>query len=329
MPLTTAWFKAIKTAHKVGGKSAPSTPWEVALEAFEDAKTKLAKTPTSALCDTALQALKTMKDKAKESGVALDAKGFNDVAKEVYASPDAIKKEKTAVEKIQTDLGLAQIREKSANNEEATYETLWHVFEGQRDKLAAAPSLLLFKMCKSSLEKLDAQADVCGASSPALLGKFNKQTKLLASIGAEFDARKLAYKTALAKAAKDRQELLKDMTTLSALQTGSLAKLQTVHTAGAGAVTAKNSFELIKLKKAGKALADDAIDKQLASTGSFAPGTTIRESLDIKAAKIHPDESIVAIKPLSDQIFTVNKALLALDKQIKQVAADIAALKIG
>ena len=163
----------------------------MALEAFEDARTKLAKAPTSALCDAALKALKTMKDKAKESGDALEAKGFKDVAKEVYAS-----------------------------------------------------------------------------------------------------------------------------------------LLNTVHTAATATVTAKNSFELIKLKKAAKLLADDAADKQTASTDTFAPGTTIRDSLDLKAAKIHSDESLVAIKPLSDKIFTENKALLGLDKQIKQVAADVAALKI-
>lgn len=329
MPLTQAWFTGIKNAHKVGGKAAPATPWEVALDAFEDAKAKLVKAPTIALCDPVLKALKAMKDKAKESGDTLEAKGYKDVAKEVYASLDAIKKEKAAVEKLQTDLGLALIREKAANNEEATYETLWHVFEGQRDKLATAPSLLLFKTCKSSLEKLAAQAEVCAASSPHLLGKFNKQVKIVASIAADVAARKTTYKAALAKAAKDRTELLKDMTTLSALQAGSLAKLQAVHAAALAAVKAKNSFELIKLRKAAKSVADDAIDKQTASAATFAPGTTIRDSLDLKAAKIHPDESLVAIKPLSDQIFTANKALLVIDKQVKQLADDIAAMKVG
>lgn len=328
MALTKAWYTALKNSHKVGGKTAPETAWEVALEAFEDARIKLAKAPTSALCDAALKALKTMKDKAKESGDALEAKGFKDVAKEVYASLDAIKKEKTAVDKIQTGLGLAQVQALAANAEEATYDTMWLVFEGQRGKLAAAPSVLLFKTCKATLEKLDAQATVCGQSSAHLLGKFNKQSKLLASIEAAIDARKVAYLAALGKAAKDRTELLKDMTTLVALQTGSLTKLNTVHTAATAAVTAKNSFELTKFKKAAKLLGDDAADKHTASTGTFAPGTTIRDSLDLKAAKIHSDESLVAIKPLSDKIFTENKALLGLDKQIKQVAADVAALKI-
>ncbi|MGL6111416.1 MAG: hypothetical protein ACRC2B_15095 [Rubrivivax sp.] len=329
MPLTKAWYAKLKNDNKVEKKAAPETPWEVALETFEELKTKLDKAATSQLCDSAIEALKTLKHSASSSGDALEKAGFVAVAKEVYSSVGAIKKEKTAVEKIQTDLGLARIRELSANDEEATYETLWHVFEGQRDKVNAEPSLVLFKSCKASLDKLKAQADVCGQSSAHLLGKYNKQTKVLVSIQNLLDTKKDAYKAALVKAVKDRQDLLGDMVTLTTTQTATLAKLQLFHTGATAAVTTKNGFALAKLKKESKTTADAAGDRHRTFTVTFAPGTTIRDSQDLKDAKIHADESVTAVMPLSNKIFSENKGLLVLDKQIKQVASDIEALKIS
>jgi len=329
MPLTKAWYTQLKAQNKVGGKSAPETPWEKALDDFEEKKGKLERQPTVALCDAALSALKTMKDEAKGSGDALEAKQFAAVAKEVYSSGDMIKKEKVMIEKIRTDLLLVQLREKAANNEEAVYETLWHEFEQQREAATTKPSLAVFKLCKASLDKLVSQAEACGHSSPHLLGKYNKQAKVLAGIQRDIDARKVDYKAALAKAVTDRQGLLADMQQLTGEQDAALVKLKKIRALADAAVTARNSFELIKLNKAAKVIADEAITKQAASAATFAPGTVIRDAQDLKDAKIHADESSVAIRPISDKIFTENKGLIALDKQIKQLMTEIAGLKVG
>ena len=170
---------------------------------------------------------------------------------------------------------------------------------------------------------------MCGQSSPHLLGKYNKQTKVLAGIRRDIESKKADYKAALAKAISDRQELLRDMKTLTGEQNVALAKMTKLRAAGDAAVTARNSFDLIKLNKAAKIVADEAIAKQTLSVAAFAPGTKIRDSQDLKDAKIHADESSVAIRPISDQIFTENKGLIALDKQIKQLLAELAGLNVG
>ena len=328
MSLTKAWFDKIKKDNKVGPKSAPETPFEVALKSFDADKTKLDKAPTDALCESTLKALKTMEDRRKTSGDAVYAAGFHAVAEEIWAAEGWIRKEKTLVKELRERLGLQQLRDKAANNEEATYDTLWNVYSKQREACVDKPSLLLFKTCKSSLEKLEHQAAVCGASSLPLLGKYNKQAHVIETLRAERAAHKVSYTAALAKAVKDRQELLRDMSTLEGLQRASLARLLVVKGVAVGvATTTKNAFELMKLKKACKAIVDDASDKHEAFTVTFAPGTTIRDSSDVKQARIHTTESLAVVQPLSDQIFTVNKSLLALVKQIRQMADEIQALQ--
>ncbi len=329
MPLTSKWWteQKSKTENKVGGKVAPETAFEKKLKLYEAARTALDKANTLPNCDAARKQLAELETARKATVTDLENKGFDKLTKALVLDT-TMRKETEDIKKITESLSLAKKMEMAGNADEAVYEALWDAYEKQRDSLASAPSRKLFTSALASLNKLEAQAAKCGASDVRLTPKYNTQAKILASMKTQVTNTQTAYNTAIRNAAQARILALPPFTQLTPVLTQAVQQLTTFKTQALAAQQARNSFALTKVLKDAKAAGDAALLQYNNVSATYAPGTMLRDSTDVKTAKIHTEDSTSDIAAHSIAIMQASNANTALKRNVDTLMADIAAVKI-
>ena len=328
MALTIAYWNEKRNKLKVNGKVAPETKYDKELKEYEAKRNALEKDPDVHKVDAALAALSELQKTVAPSAAALTAAKFDDLAKQL--PPDVtFKKEKEGLEKLKGELGLAAKMRLAGTKEEAVYEALWDVYEKQRDELAKAHSKQLYKNALQTLAKLIAQADKCRTSDQSLNKKYNKLESGLNAFVTSTTSAQQAYEKAIDACAKARKDLLVEFKAAKPKLDSALAHATQLAKDAVQAKTEKNSFKLAgtlkkldPLEKAALKDFDDVADK-------FAPSTQMRNSLDVKAAKIHTVDSTAEIAPHFTALIDANKDLLTVKKQLETVIAAVRATKIA
>jgi hypothetical protein len=227
---------------------------------------------------------------------------------------------KQEAEKHNKAVLLQQQLAKAASQDEAIYEALWDVYEGQQKKLANTPSRAEFKTAQQQLKKLVEQGTKCQEDIPLatkykkLLGGLEKEIEHVKGLEAQ-------YEKAIDDAIDRRQKLITEFEEVETIATRAKAQLE------AFATTIKAGTDMEKVKKTAEGAAmvyKGTVEKIDDATGHFAPGTVVRDSKDIKNAKIHADDSIRDITPVTNELFTVNKTVLALKQDIGTLTTTIA-----
>jgi hypothetical protein len=326
MPLTMKWWneQKNKSENKVGGKVAPETEFEKKLKIYEAARATLDKDHTLQHCDAGHTALTNLEAARKTTMADLDHKGFKQLAKALVIET-TIKKAAAEIDAIKEDLQAAQRIAKAANAEEGVYDTLWAAFEKQRD---SPPSRKNYALMLASLGKLEQQAAKVGGSDIHLKPKYDKQAKILASIKAEVTQHQTTYNTAIQTAKTKRKNALPPFTNLTPVLTQTVQTLTNLKAQGLTAVQQKNSFILNRVMADSRIAAHGAVQQYDHVSATYAPGTELRDSTDVKAAKIHQEDSTSDIAPESIALMQASNANTALKRQIDTLASDIAALKV-
>jgi hypothetical protein len=329
MSLTIKWWneQKNKTENKVAGKVAPETEFEKKLKLYEAAKTTLDKEHSFSHCDAAQTALTNLEAARKASLRDLESKGFKKLSAALVIET-TMKHEGAEIAKIKEELLAAQLIEKAANAEEGVYETLWAAFEKQGQTARDAPSRKLYTSMLASLTKLEEQAAKVGESDIHLKPKYNKQEKVLASIKAEVTQARTAYNTAIQNAVTARQHALPPFTQLTPVLAHAIQTLSTLKTQGQAAQVARNSFALNKVVRDAQAAATAARDQYAQVSATYAPGTVLRDASDVKAAKVHSEDSISDIAPHSMALMHASNANTAHKRDIDTLMSEIAAIKI-
>lgn len=229
-----------------------------------------------------------------------------------------IKKDEATLKKIQRDVVIAWKREKAMNEAEAEYETVWHGFEELREDRTSAPSLDLFGAMDDQCRLLKGLAEQC-QETPALNKKYNTQIKIIEKEIQQTQNARQTYQRAIDDAIKLRKDLLVDMKaagdTIGDLHARleTLVEQMTTYAEESNLLKCSETLDLII--KAGEA-ADKAFQD---GSEPFAPGTTTRSSLDIKAAKLHADDTTKLITKHFTALINQNKANFNKNKDAQEL----------
>ena len=331
MPLTMEWWKEQKkkTENKVNGKEAPETEFEKKLKLYETAMNTLGKEPTIVHCDAAHKALSDLETARKTSITSLENNHppFKKLAGALNLET-TIRKAGEEIDKTKEQLLSKQRIEKAHNHEEAVYDELWAAYEKQRAEVQSAPSRKLYALILASLNALEKQAVKAGASDAHLTPKYNKLASGLAAFKTQMTQAHTAYETAIHNAAQARIQALPPFTHLTPTLTQAKQNLTALKTQGQGAVTSRNSFILNTVHRSAQIAADAAVQQYDQVSATYAPGTMLRDSTDVKTAKIHADDSNSDIAPHSIALMQASNANTALKRDIERLAGEIAALKV-
>jgi hypothetical protein len=332
MPLTSAsWAEACKNSTTIKrGKPEKKHPPEdkvkavtEAIKSYETADKNWKEGKPDGTYTKVTGALDELETKRKALFNELDAKDTH--CEDMFewlrsAVMKGIPTAKQEAEKHNKAVLLQQQLAKAASQDEAIYEALWDVYEGQQKKLAATPSRAEFKTAQQQLKKLKAQGEKC--QQDTLLS--TKYAKLLPGIQKEIErveGLEQKYEKVIDDAIDLRQKLITQFEEVETVATRAKAQLEAFES------TIKTSTDTEKIKKtaAGAAMVYkgtvakiDEVHKHLL------PGTVVRNTTDLKDAKIHTDDSSRDVAPVTSGLFTVDKSLLELKNEIGTLTTTIA-----
>ena len=328
MALTKEWFTTQKNNLKVKGKAAPVTKFEEKLIKYDAAMKALDKEKSYAKWDEAKHAFDKVKENRKTSAEELEGAGFKALAD--LLKPSLMEAEEKVLNKIKEEILLAQKMAKADTQQEAVYEALWDAYEKQQEKLRQGASKTLLASMLSSLEKLEAQADRAGQSSPHLLSKYNKLAQGLAKEKTQITQQNTAYLHALQQAIHARDAVLPGMQQLTVLLTNAKQQLTQLKTRALQAQQARNSFTMNNVRRdVGLAWTAQMQQQYDRVAATFSPDSAIRTSADVKAAGIASEDSQTLIRPSFDAINLQNKTNLQLKRDIEGLLAEIDGIKIS
>ena len=172
-----------------------------------------------------------------------------------------------------------------------------------------------------ALGKLDELDRLCqrvlDGDSHELLGKYNKQAKVLASIRSELVDAQTAYNVALDRAIDARKALLVEMQDCSRELDGTKGQLEAL--LDPDDVGDKGDEIIAEAKD----LLADAEKSFQPPHDAFAPSAPIRSSDDLRAAKIHNDDSTTRVVEHLTNLIQANKVNMALIKEVRELAVNI------
>lgn len=322
--INVVWWNKIKTDH---GPKLPCKDLTKTVKKYEDALEQLERdVANSAKSGAELEGdrkkvLALFKAVQEALSEAVEACGEDEERNDLRTALNPsgkIKKDDATLKLIQKQVVLAWKREKAMNEAEAEYETAWEGFEELRDDREKAPSLELFDALDGQCTLLERYAEQCKATR-ALTNKYNIQLKVIAKERQTTQQARLQYQQALDACVQLRKDLLVDMKSardaLSDLysQIETLVEQMTTYVDSKDYVNCSSTFD--KIIKVGEAAEKAFRD----GSEPFAPETVARNSLDIKMAKIHKDESTKYITSHITALITQNKANSNKNKEIQDL----------
>lgn len=321
MPLNKLWWDKKKKEYT----GAPSTGFGELLKKWETDWAKANKEKTLASWESANKAF----DKLLKGGeTAVDSlrdkkhkgkfDGLGDALNTVLVSAE-VKDLRQALLELKGDVGVENQVKVAFNENEGTYLRLW----GEWEKLVKLPkSRAQFPLLLEHLKKLTTQAEKCKMEI-SLAPKYLTQEKLLASLRKSTTEAKEKYEQDLQECLTRRQNLQKQFEELETAQDLGLEKLQQLQTSVGKLLSEKNTPEAVKLAMEAGKLAKGLMEKYKLANDQFAPGTTVRATLDTKKAEIHSDDNVKVLKASYERCIVVNKSNTTKNEQIKNLAEEI------
>ena len=316
--MNEAWWKGVKKKH---GAKFPTTGLTPALKKYEAAYDTLDNEPSIPNHKKVVAALQLVKEALAATIEKCDEEEDEEkweALRGVLMNVTLVKKDEVALKKSHHALVLAWKREKAMNEDEAEYETAWDDFEELKDARAKEPSLELFDEIADQCKVLERLAEQC-KETPALIKKYNIQLKIIEKERRE--TLKIAgdYQDALDDCVKLRKKILVDMEEAHDSLKDIYGQMEKLIEKMATAAEEKDfvtcSTLLNDIEETGK------LSKEVFQQGSdpFAPGTTARNSLDIRAAKIHKEDTVKYITEHFTALINQNKANSNLNKQVQEM----------
>ncbi len=327
MKTTLAFWNNAKKQH---GKGAPTLGMTPVLKEWEKSAKALDKTKSLENLNQARTDLNKVETTRKKAQTKLDEnyEKWKDLYGDLSTMESQIKKDHLELDGIENEIGLSKKIEKAGSELEAAYEITWDGFEKVREGLGKSQDRGDYQMAVDILGKLKKQADKIISSGSgenlALIGKYQKQLKVLAGLENTIKQNLKKYEDDLGVMVDEREKLLKEFGVVNGILTQTTSQLEAIKGKAQTAKSEGKDAELLKQKKAAAMLSKGGLDKyQELADGAYKPGTKIRGALDVKAAKVSTKDSDEIIRPWSDKSFTAFKELTELKRGIETLAKDI------
>jgi hypothetical protein len=227
---------------------------------------------------------------------------------------------KQEAEKHKKEVDLQQKLDLAGSQDEKVYEALWDAYEDQQKKLATNPSRAAFQFAHGSLNKLVAQAKKCQEDT-YLKGKYVKQLEVLEKSTEHVVGFEQQYEKAIDDAIDLRQKLITQFEEVETIATRAKAQLEAFEST---IKTSTDKDKIIKTAEGAAMVYKGTVAKIDEAHKHLLPGTVVRDGTDIKNAKIHTDDSSRDVAPVTTNLFTVDKSLLELKKEIGTLTTTIA-----
>jgi hypothetical protein len=320
MPLTVAWWKESKKSH---GKGAPSTGFEALLKNYETAMKNVGKAKTIENTQSAINALAAVVKGRTVADVKLKDDKWANLRGDLKSLDRHIKSAQSELDEIMNSLMLDKKVELAGSVTEGKYEQLYAVFEKQEAALKSQGDRVGFKTAQATLDKLLVIAEQC-KETPSLIGKYNKQISVLNGKKVEVANLSQQYENKIRACVALRQKAIGEIEEMDSIVTRTKAQMEGILKKVVEAKSQGNQAELTKQRSAAgviikgiAAKAQEIADKYLAS------GTVVKDSTDVKAAKMSTPDLEAVIMPLSNQLFQLNRANKLMVAEITKLGQQI------
>ena len=315
--VTVDWWKKQKAN---AGKGLPSTGFEALLKKYESALASMGKSSTASSIEAAQKALSAVESGRLEAIKILKDDKWSTIRSALTTLAMHVGDEKKALAEAMSQATLERKVELSANDDEAKYERLYAIFEKQEAGMKGHNGRLEFKTALATLVKLDLLADEC-LKTPHLMKKYQKQKQVLAGKTQEVQRLSDAYELKIGEILKLRRKAIEEVKGEGTAILRAKGQLGSIIQKIAAAKKQGSQDEIGRQKIAAKMIVEGLLaqDKEI-NDNYLASGTTVKDSTDVKAANMAPEDLTTIIRPFSDELFNLNRANKASMKELQELA---------